>query len=154
MLAKWGSSTTSTNNNNNTVNEAVIWDVILPSSTSEKLELGKGKPQKQKQTGKQKEKPGVLSVRNQKPKYQITDPSGTLAEKGNVSLSVAYNVQPWVGALVWGGGNDEAVLDAGRRSRRRWWRWDALKGGRSEVFSFPAVKGKKVDGAAAATKKA
>ncbi|KAI9787311.1 MAG: hypothetical protein M1816_007659 [Peltula sp. TS41687] len=166
VSAKWASPSRSSNNT--TMNEAVIWDVILPSSSFSsvtkpwaRLGLGKqkGKKPHPKQKVKPKEKIGVLNLRNQKPKYQITDPSGTLAEKGDVTLAVAYNVQPWVGALVWGGsGNDGVVLDAGRKSSssRRWWsrRWEGLKGGRSEVFSFPAIKGKKVDATAAAAKKA
>lgn len=75
---------------------------------------------------------GVLRLRGQKAKYQISDITGRLAERANVTLSVGWNVQPWVGALWWAPGTGavprtEGVLVA------------------SEAFDFPALKGKKVE---------
>ena len=79
-------------------------------------------------------KPGVLNLKNVKPKYQITDISGKLAERGNVTLEVGWNVQPWIGALTW-------TVPQGKG----WGRWKGVKGGRSEAFVFPALPGKKVE---------
>jgi signal peptidase complex subunit 3 len=72
---------------------------------------------------------GKIELKNEKAKYQITTPSGKLAETEDVTLKVHYNVQPWVGVLTW---TPEA--DAGR--------WKKMKGGVSKNFSFPAVKKK------------
>jgi hypothetical protein len=66
---------------------------------------------------------------NQKPKYQITDITGKIAEQKNVSLIVAWNVQPWIGALLWNDLNDAAV-----------------GAGRSEAFDFPQLEGSKANG--------
>ncbi|KAA6413139.1 MAG: signal peptidase subunit [Lasallia pustulata] len=41
--------------------------------------------------------PGILHLPNTRPKYQITDISGRLARRENVTLEVGWNVQPWVG---------------------------------------------------------
>jgi len=79
----------------------------------------------------------VINLRNEKPKYQITDVSGKLAERGNVTLEVGWNVQPWVGALTW-------TMPEGRA----WGRWEGVKGGRSGAFDLPALKGKKVESVA------
>jgi hypothetical protein len=73
---------------------------------------------------------GKLKLKNQKPKYQITHPTGKIAETDNVKLRLHYNVQPWVGLLTW---NQD--VDIGL--------WKAMKGGVSKVFSFPAIKKKK-----------
>lgn len=48
--------------------------------------------------------PGLLRLSSQRPKYQITDPSGRLAGAANATLELAWNVQPWVGALTWASG--------------------------------------------------
>ena len=72
-------------------------------------------------------------MKNVKPKYQITDISGKLAERGNVTLEVGWNVQPWVGAMLWDSG---PKFPGGI--------WKDIDGGRSETFDFPALKGKKV----------
>jgi hypothetical protein len=82
-------------------------------------------------TLKQKVKPGILHIKNSKPKYQITDISGKLASRENVTLEVGWNVQPWVGALTW-------TLDEGRSFGR----WKGIEGGRSSAFNMPALKGK------------
>lgn len=85
----------------------------------------------------------MISLRNEKPKYQITDISGKLAERGNVTLEVGWNVQPWVGALTW-------TMPEGRA----WGRWEGVKGGRSEAFDLPALKGRKVESVARESPKA
>ena len=44
---------------------------------------------------------------------------------------MGWNVQPWVGALTW-------------ENKRDYGSWKALKGGVSERFAFPQIKGKNV----------
>jgi len=70
-------------------------------------------------------------LKNSKPKYQITDISGILSERTNVTLEVGWNVQPWVGALTWtlGDGQELGI-------------WKGVKGGKSRTFDMPALKGK------------
>jgi hypothetical protein len=82
-------------------------------------------------SAKQEAKPGILHIKNSKPKYQITDISGRLASRENVTLEVGWNVQPWVGALTW-------TLDEGRSFGR----WKGIEGGKSSAFNMPALKGK------------
>lgn len=72
---------------------------------------------------------GKLSIKNQRPKYQITHPSGKIANTEDVKLRVNYNVQPWVGVLTWNQNQDVA-------------HWKAVDGGVSKKFSLPAVKKK------------
>ena len=60
-----------------------------------------------------------------------------LAGRGNVTLELGWNVQPWVGALVWGRPGAAGIPLA---------RWEALAGGRSEAFEFPPLKGAKPKG--------
>lgn len=72
---------------------------------------------------------GKLSIKNQRPKYQITHPSGKIGETDNVQLRLHYNVQPWVGALTWNQNSDVG-------------HWKAVDGAASKVFSLPAVKKK------------
>jgi hypothetical protein len=72
---------------------------------------------------------GKLSLKNQRPKYQITHPTGKVAEKDDVVLRLHYNVQPWVGVLTW---NQDV----------NFWKWKTLKNGLSKKFSFPAIKKK------------
>lgn len=72
----------------------------------------------------------MLHLRNQRPKYQISDITGKMAERSNVTLTVGWNVQPWVGALWWGPGSGavphtEGVID------------------RSKPVDFPELKGSK-----------
>lgn len=73
---------------------------------------------------------GLLKLKNQKPKYQITHPSGKIAEVENVKLRLHYNVQPWVGMLTWNYEVKHLV-------------WDAMKNGVSAAFDLPAIKAKK-----------
>lgn len=75
---------------------------------------------------------GKIVLKNQKPKYQITSPTGKLAETDDVVLKVHYNVQPWVGVLTW---TQQAQLG----------KWEAMDGGESKVFKLPALKQKKSD---------
>jgi signal peptidase complex subunit 3 len=123
--------------------EAVIWDIIIPATSTpwsyrnlkasyfpEKLIKGKKAPKKRVDT-KTLVKPGVLKLKNQKPKYQITDPSGVLSERRNATLEVNWNVQPWVGALTW----DKGYLGS------RVGKWAAGSSGKSETFDFPPLKG-------------
>ncbi|KAI9726084.1 MAG: hypothetical protein M1828_002092 [Chrysothrix sp. TS-e1954] len=111
--------------------------------------------------------PGILRLTSQRPKYQITDPSGKLARRANASLELAWNIQPWVGALSWGSGNaalgasssglhSGAVRDRSGlqglvgwlvdfRADRVWSTWRSVggKGGagaRSGWFEFPGLK--------------
>ncbi|KAJ5176853.1 uncharacterized protein N7482_002730 [Penicillium canariense] len=143
--------------------EAVIWDAIIPASpspyswdtlkekvttllpaslTSSSSSSGKRTPKRSTKAGassKNKNKkaesqtPGVLRLRGQKAKYQISDITGRLAERQNVTLSVGWNVQPWVGALWWSPGSGAIPRTEGQVVR-------------SEAFEFPALKGKKVEG--------
>lgn len=78
--------------------------------------------------------PGLVRLKNSKPKYQITDISGQLAATSNVTLEVGWNVQPWVGALTWTMDEDS-----------HWGRWIGLKGGRSKAFDMPPLKVKGVN---------
>ena len=142
----------SANTENSGVSEAVIWDTIItaPStpyswrnlkstyfpekkSVKSKSKLNPKKNSNPKATTTDLVKPGVINLKNQKPKYQITDPSGILSERGNATLQVSWNVQPWVGALIW----DEGFLG------NRLGSWEAGKVGRSDVFEFPPLKGAK-----------
>ncbi|KPI41831.1 Microsomal signal peptidase subunit 3 [Cyphellophora attinorum] len=135
------------------VSEAVIWDAIIPSPQSpysfDNLKTQYWEPwvnkSKKSKTLKSKKstkparvttdlvKPGLLNLRNQKPKYHITDPSGVLSERNNVTLQVSWNIQPWVGALIW----DKGYLG------NRVGAWDIGKEGVSEPFNFPPLKGSK-----------
>ena len=75
--------------------------------------------------------PGIIHLKNSRPKYQITDIGGKLSSRQNVTLEVGWNVQPWVGALTW-------TLSEGKS----WGRWKGIKGGKSKAFDLPALKGK------------
>jgi hypothetical protein len=72
---------------------------------------------------------GKLSLKNQRPKYQITHPTGKVAQTSDVTLHVNYNVQPWVGALTWNQDVDLAL-------------WKRMAQGISKAFELPAVKKK------------
>lgn len=73
-----------------------------------------------------------MSLKNQKPKYQITHPSGKMAELKNVKLRLHYNVQPWFGILTWNQDNEYGF-------------WKAMKNGVSPLFDLPPIKAKKAD---------
>ncbi|KAF2462756.1 signal peptidase 22 kDa subunit [Lindgomyces ingoldianus] len=124
--------------------EAIIWDAILASdsapwhqnhyihpnpkakATSKGKPKGKGKGKSQPVVPESPHPRGELHLANQKPKYQITDISGQLQNRTDVVLELGWNVQPWVGALVWAN-----KLDMGM--------WKGLKGGMSERFGFPEI---------------
>lgn len=131
---------------NEPVSEAIIWDAIIaapsapwhqnhyihPSPKGSKL------PKKSKKAlAAEKKNPaspyplGELHLKQQRPKYQITDITGKLQNRGNVTLELGWNVQPWVGALTW---TNWRTVGA----------WKGLEGGRSAAFDFPEL-GKKVD---------
>ncbi|KAJ9148426.1 Signal peptidase subunit 3 [Pleurostoma richardsiae] len=118
----------------NVTNSAVIWDAIITSPSADHLtNLGPVAKRKLLKSGEGKSvdpSRGKLSLKNQKPKYQITHPSGKIGETDEVTLRLHYNVQPWVGLLTW----DQYETDVGR--------WKRMKGGVSKVFSLPAVKKK------------
>jgi Signal peptidase subunit len=141
-------------NKNGGTSEAVIWDTIISSpstpfsfqnlktqywdstvnkktkKSSTKAKTRRGSSEK---VSTELTKPGVISLKNQKPKYAITDPSGVLSEKFNATLQVSWNVQPWVGALIW----DKGYL--GQRVAS----WQPGEVGRSDSFDFPPLKGPK-----------
>jgi signal peptidase complex subunit 3 len=73
--------------------------------------------------------PGRLRLKGQKPKYVVTDHTGLLANRGNATLELGWNVQPWVGAQLW-----RPSMSIGA--------WRTMDGGRSEPFAFPDVKSK------------
>lgn len=127
--------------------QAIVWDAILASpsepwhqnqyvhprikatSSGSSVKSGKGSS-----SSSSSSKPGlgILRLRGQKPKYQITDVKGRLAGRGNATLELKYNVQPWVGPLLWSGGRSVGL-------------WKALTGGLSDVFHFPDLKTKATD---------
>lgn len=119
--------------------QAVIWDTIINSHSQlhpispERIYtfFTEAHPKKKpvKKTKADDSKIGVIRLRNSKPKYQITSFNGRLASTGNVTLEVGWNVQPWVGALLW-------------TQHKSFGRWTGIKGGRSKAFDFPALKGK------------
>lgn len=129
--------------------ESIIWDTIIPAPESpysinklkERFFPGKvSKPKRglaKNKKNTENSSPGVLSLRNQRPKYQISDITGKMAEKQNVTLAVGWNVQPWVGALWWS-------LDSGAVPHTEG------VAGRSAVFAFPELKGSKPKTAASA----
>ena len=137
--------------------QAVIWDLIIPSAsqlnprspwsffqtsanTPARLIALSANPNANKKASTRKPEgwkgdiPGVISLQNVKPKYQITDISGRLAERTNVTLEVGWNVQPWVGALTW-------TMPEGSSLGR----WVGVKDGRSKPFDMPPLKGKKAE---------
>ena len=136
--------------------QAVIWDQIIKSPAqadppnplaylpflSASKTKSKAKPKPKSKPSKKADEalpPGRLALRNARGKYQITDPSAALAGRGNVTLELGWNVQPWVGALVWGRPGGRGISLA---------RWEGLAGGRSAAFEFPPLKGAKPKGGA------
>ncbi|TAQ89452.1 hypothetical protein B7494_g2228 [Chlorociboria aeruginascens] len=114
-------------------NEAVIWDSIITSPSADHLQnIGPAAMKKLVKSAKGKSvdpSRGKIHLKNQKAKYQITSPTGKLAETDDVVLKVHYNVQPWVGILTW-----TPQLEFGK--------WKVMKGGLSKVFTLPALKKK------------
>ncbi|RDL36410.1 Uncharacterized protein BP5553_05762 [Venustampulla echinocandica] len=133
VSAAWPNSTSS-----ELVNEAVIWDTIITSPSADHLlTLGPAAMKKLLKSSQGKSidpSRGKIELKNQKPKYQITSPTGKLAETDGVVLKVHYNVQPWVGVLTW-----TPQMEFGK--------WEKLKGGESKAFQLPALKPKKSNSA-------
>ncbi|KAF7168613.1 hypothetical protein CNMCM5623_001582 [Aspergillus felis] len=138
--------------------ESIIWDTIISApespysfnalrqrffpakSSSPARKNQKRSTSASKKTSTSKKEtlaPGVLHLSNQRAKYQISDITGKLAERKNVTLSVGWNVQPWVGALWWGPGSGAVPRTAGTVVS-------------SAAFDFPALKGSKASAAKAA----
>ena len=129
--------------------QAVIWDSIINSASQlhpytpfdafdELVSSFQKSSKKRSSTSSGKKKtpepeviPGIVRLKNSKPKYQITDISGKLASRTNVTLELGWNVQPWVGALTWTIGEGKGFG-----------RWKGVQGGRSKAFDLPALKGK------------
>ncbi|KAI9794509.1 MAG: hypothetical protein M1833_000369 [Piccolia ochrophora] len=143
------STSTSTSSANDPATTAVIWDVIIPAPSTpfsalfKSVSLTASRKKKQQKKVKQPSKPSLdahpanLTLRNVRPKYPLSDASGVLGGRGNATLRLGWNVQPWVGALLWTAGPGEAG---------DWGRWGGLRGGVSEGFAFPEVKVKKKEG--------
>ncbi|KAI7379305.1 signal peptidase 22 kDa subunit, partial [Hortaea werneckii] len=112
--------------------ESVIWDAIIPADNSPfhpntyihptpKNDPSSKKSKKTKRSAASKPyppggSPGIVQLSNQKPKYQITDISGKLASRSDATLTLHWNVQPWVGALWW-------------TNEKRYGLWAGRKGG-------------------------
>jgi len=115
-------------------NEAVIWDTIITSPSADHLQnIGPVAMKKLIRSAKGKSidpSRGLINLKNQKAKYQITAPNGKVAETSDVVLKVHYNVQPWVGVLTW-------------TPQVEFARWRKVKGGISKAFSLPPLKKKK-----------
>jgi hypothetical protein len=141
LVATWPSTT----NSSAPPTEAVIWDAILPAklapwhqnqwihpSPAPHPKPSKGRKSRAKKDDTQvyggKKQPGIVKLSNQRPKYQITDPTGRIANVEGATLDLRWNVQPWVGPLVWTNSKDLFM-------------WKGLKGGKTEVFAFPELKG-------------
>ena len=127
--------------------QAVIWDTIINSKSQlhphspfdvyAEYTAPRSKSSKTKKSSttskaaKAVAGPGIVRLKNNKPKYQITDISGTLASQTNVTLELGWNIQPWVGPLIW------TIPDG-----HNFWRWQGISGGRSKAFDLPSLKGK------------
>ncbi|KAL5594750.1 hypothetical protein BROUX41_001664 [Berkeleyomyces rouxiae] len=114
-------------------NSAVIWDQIITTPSSDFLaNFGPATMKKLRRSAAGKTidpSRGKLHLENQRPKYQITHPSGTLAKTSDVRLKVHYNVQPWVGLLTWD--MYRSIL-----------MWKRIDNGESKSFDLPAIKAK------------
>jgi len=141
--------------NGQEVSESIIWDMIIPATATpwslQNLKTtyfpDKKTQRQQRQQAKNNNKksttnktpktttdvvqPGRLKLKNQKPKYQITDPTGLMSARTNVTLQVSWNVQPWVGALVWDKGYFGSRVGS----------WKKGNVGRSKSFDLPSIKG-------------
>ncbi|PHH78101.1 hypothetical protein CDD80_7394 [Ophiocordyceps camponoti-rufipedis] len=117
----------------NASNSAVIWDSIITNPSADHLQnIGPIAMKKLKRSAQGKTidpSRGILELKNQKPKYQITHPSGKIAQGRDVTLKLHYNVQPWVGLLTWNMDRDIGY-------------WKRVSGGLSKTFNLPAIKSK------------
>ncbi|KAK6952226.1 hypothetical protein Daesc_006759 [Daldinia eschscholtzii] len=132
VTAEWPAAPGAGNSANQT-NKAVIWDSIITSPSADHLSnLGPASLKKLRKSAAGKTidpSRGKLSLKNQKPKYQITHPSGKIASTDDVTLRVHYNVQPWVGVLTWNQDSDLGL-------------WKKMADGVSAAFALPALKKK------------
>ncbi|KAL8711424.1 MAG: hypothetical protein Q9220_004082 [cf. Caloplaca sp. 1 TL-2023] len=144
----WITATYPSKSSSEPPSQAIIWDTIVNSESQKNPStpftlyasltsppapsINARRPSKSRQEIKLA--PGVLRLKNSKPKYQITDISGRLSATSNVTLEVGWNVQPWVGALTW-------TMKEGTS----WGRWQGLKGGKSQIFDMPPLKVKGVN---------
>ncbi|KAI0471088.1 signal peptidase 22 kDa subunit [Xylariaceae sp. FL0804] len=142
VTAEWPAAGAGADDDNgkNQTNSAVIWDSIITSPSADHLaNLGPATLKKLRRSAAGKTvdpSRGKLSLKNQKPKYQITHPSGRVARPDagdDVVLRLHYNVQPWVGLLTW---------DLPRGGGGNWGRWRPVDGGESDAFALPALKEK------------
>ncbi|KAJ9629394.1 Signal peptidase complex subunit [Taxawa tesnikishii (nom. ined.)] len=133
--------------------EAIIWDAIIPASSAplhpntyihptSSSSSSKSSSASKSRRSKSKDQalahpvgasPGILRLNSQRPKYQITTPSSRISNLDNCTLTLHYNIQPWVGALVWGThpalpcrrtgaawrGQERGVQNAGTEGRER-----------------------------------
>ncbi|ATY59830.1 microsomal signal peptidase subunit (gp23), putative [Cordyceps militaris CM01] len=115
----------------NTTNSAVIWDTIITNPSADHLlNIGPATLKKLRRSSAGKSidpSRGKLKLKNQKPKYQITHPSGKIALTQDVTLKLHYNVQPWVGLLTWNMPKDLFL-------------WKTMAGGESNKIALPALK--------------
>ncbi|KAI1391223.1 signal peptidase 22 kDa subunit [Hypoxylon trugodes] len=132
VTAEWPVAPAGANSMNQT-NKAVIWDTIITSPSSDHLSnIGPAALKKLRKSAAGKTidpSRGKLTLKNQKPKYQITHPTGRIAETDDVKLHVNYNVQPWVGILTWNQNFDLGL-------------WKRMSDGISKAFELPALKKK------------
>ncbi|KAK3905317.1 hypothetical protein C8A05DRAFT_41706 [Staphylotrichum tortipilum] len=133
VTAEWPSAGASSSADGAPNNQAVIWDSIITAPSADHLaNIGPVAMKKLKRSAQGKSidpSRGKLTLKNQRPKYQITHPTGHVAEQDDVVLRLHYNVQPWVGILTW---NQEADF----------WKWKTLHNGLSKKFSLPSLKKK------------
>ncbi|KAL8391983.1 hypothetical protein RB595_002266 [Gaeumannomyces hyphopodioides] len=131
VTAEWPAATADSGAANAT-NQAVIWDSIITAPSADHLSnLGPATLKKLIRSAKGKSidpSRGILKLKNQRPKYQITHPSGKIASTADVRLRLHYNVQPWVGVLAW----DQTHTELGP--------WATMKSGLSAPFPLPAIK--------------
>ncbi|KAI8965725.1 signal peptidase 22 kDa subunit [Daldinia sp. FL1419] len=142
VTAEWPAAPAGADSLNQT-NKAVIWDSIITSPSADHLSnLGPASLKKLRKSAAGKTidpSRGKLALKNQKPKYQITHPTGKIASTDDVKLRVHYNVQPWVGVLTWNQDSDFGL-------------WKKMSDGISSAFALPALK--KKDGEEKGSKKA
>lgn len=158
-----GNQTTAKGTHNPDVlpSKSIIWDAILPhplapehhnqyiypgenkasKKTKGKKKLGNVKPKKSKVSSAPPKAhvPGLLKLSNQRPKYQISDPTGRLADREGAVLELNYNIQPWVGALTWG-----TARPVENKNFFNSWIWTQIKGaGKStDPTTLPSLKDK------------
>ncbi|KAL5338080.1 signal peptidase subunit-domain-containing protein [Aspergillus crustosus] len=149
VYATYSSSSNPSSDSLTPPSQSIIWDTIIEApespysfpnlrerffpttskSSAKRSTASKSKNQKSN-AKKAPATPGLLRLRDQKSKYQISDITGTMAERTNVTLAVGWNVQPWVGALWWAPGTGAVPRTEGGV-------------GETKAFDLPALKGSK-----------